>query len=113
MVDFSCYELGTCKFPQDPFGTMLLPFNSIFGDLALVIFWALIIGVIWIRTQNPQMVSIIGIVLTAGYLGAVGGYQNLTLDFIRAHTVGAVLIVLSLAIGIWHILIRRITSGAE
>ena len=69
--DPECFELGTCPWATDPLNTMLIPFDSIFGGLSIVIFWALGVGILWLRTENPMLVGLVGISMCAAYLTAI------------------------------------------
>ena len=46
---------------------MLQPFDHIFQGMSIVIFWSLMIGILWLRTENPQLVGIIGVVMVSAY----------------------------------------------
>ena len=48
--DCNCWELGNCSFTSDPLGTMLLPYDQSLKGMAMIIFWAMIIGLLWLRT---------------------------------------------------------------
>ena len=62
------YVLDPSGFAQDPLATMLQPFDSVFVGFSLVVFWGLLVGILWLRTHNPMLISVIGIVMVAGYL---------------------------------------------
>jgi len=112
MPEFECWQLGTCEFAQNPFGTMLMPFESIFGGLALVIFWALIIGVLWLRTQNPPLVGIIGILMVSTYLTNLGAVTPEP-EFETARMVGGTLLALSIGISLYQIIVTRLHASPQ
>lgn len=102
----TCWELGTCPFTRDPLGVMLLPFESIFGGLTIIIMWGLLISILWLRTQNPMLVGVVGIAMTAAYMTvAPDPPPN---EFDGARIIGGALFALSLAISIYHLISSRI-----
>ena len=111
----TCMELGTCMFANDPLNTMLIPFDSIFGGLSLIIFWCLILGILWLRTENPQLVSVVGVLMSAAYMTAIsqGTMAPASPEFTVGLGVGGVLIAVSLGIGIYHIISHRIHAGVQ
>ena len=101
-----CFELGTCPWATDPLNTMLLPFDSIFGGLSLVIFWALAVGILWLRTENPLLVGLVGISMCAAYLTAIetGTVPQPSPEFEGARMIGALLFTLSLGITLYQLI---------
>lgn len=59
----TCYELGTCDFFEEPFDTMLLPYQEVLGSFTYIILWAIIIGILWFRLGNTMAVGIVGVTL--------------------------------------------------
>ena len=101
-----CFELGTCPWATDPLNTMLLPFDSIFGGLSLVIFWALGVGILCLRTENPMLVGLVGISMCAAYLTAIetGTGPQPSPEFEGARMIGALLFALSLGITLYQLI---------
>ena len=91
-----CFETGTCEFTSDPLTTMLIPFDSIFGGLSIVIFWSVLIGILWLRTENPQLVGIVGIAMVSAYMAYIeSSGLTTTQEFETARIIGATLIAVS------------------
>ena len=111
----TCVELGTCMFANDPLNVMLIPFDSIFGGLSIVIFWALAIGILWLRTENPMLVGLVGIAMCAAYLTAIeqGTVDVQSAEFDGARLIGGLLFALSLGITIYHIVSNRIHAAPQ
>lgn len=105
----TCWEIGTCPFTTDPLGTMLLPFESIFGGLTIIVLWGLLISIIWLRTQNPMLVGLVGIAMTAGYLSVTPEAPPNELN--GARIIGGALFALSLGITLYHLVSSRIYQG--
>mgnify|MGYP006138949749 FL=1 len=111
-----CWEQGNCKFTSDPLGTMLLPYDAVFAGLAMVIFWALIIGLLWLRTESPQIVGMVGIAMSASYMGfleATTGSTTGSPEFETARIVGVTLLVISIGIAFYQMIIGRIINGGQ
>ena len=104
--DPECFELGTCPWATDPLNTMLIPFDSIFGGLSIVIFWALGVGILWLRTENPMLVGLVGIAMCAAYLTAIeqGAVPAASAEFEGARMIGSLLFALSLGITIYQLI---------
>ena len=113
--DPTCMELGTCMFTSDPLNVMLVPFDSIFGGLSIVIFWSLVIGILWLRTENPMLVGMVGIAMCASYLTAIetGQLSAQSAEFDGARMVGGLLFALSLGITIYQVLSNRIHAAPQ
>jgi hypothetical protein len=112
--DCNCWELGTCSFTSDPLGTMLIPFDSVFGGLALVIFWALIVGLLWLRTESPQLVGIVGIAMTSSYMWYLENNDVMsTPEFEMARVIGITLMLVSIGIAFYHIISNRLIAGPQ
>jgi len=108
----NCWELGNCSFTSDPLGTMLLPYDQSLKGMAMVIFWALIIGLLWLRTESPQLVGIIGIAMSASYMAYLAETGTVAADgWDEARIVGITLLVVSFGIAFYQMIISRITSG--
>ena len=110
----NCWELGSCQFVEDPLSVMLLPFDNIFGGLSIVIFWGVLVGILWLRTESPQLVGIIGISMVSDYMYYLEESQYLpSTEFETARVIGSTLIVVSLGIAVYQLIINRILQGPQ
>ena len=112
--DPTCIEQGNCGFASDPLGTMLMPFDMVFGGLSIVIFWGVIVGILWIRTENPALVSIIGIAMSAAYMATL--FQQGSAppqEWDSARTIGGVLVCVSIGIGVYQIINSRVHAPPQ
>ena len=103
-VDPSCWELGECLFAEDPLTVMLMPFDSVFAGFSLVVFWGLLVGILWIRTHNTMMVSLIGITMVATYMASA---ESVSPEFEQARIIGAVLILVSMGFAVYQMFIHK------
>ena len=106
------WELGETAFTSNPLGTMLQPFDHIFQGLSIVIFWALLIGILWLRTENPQLVGIIGVVMVSAYSYATDP-TLISPEFETARFVGTVLILCSVGISVYQLIVTRIFAPPQ
>jgi hypothetical protein len=111
--DCNCWELGNCSFTSDPLGTMLLPYDQSLKGMAMIIFWAMIIGLLWLRTESPQLVGIVGIAMSASYMAYVeqNALVELAAGWEEARIVGITLLVVSFGIAFYQMIVARIVSG--
>jgi len=94
------FELGNVTgFFQDPFNEIIAPYEATLGDFTLVIAWAIIIGVLWIRVSNTMMVGVIGVALAALFT------QGFSED---AQQIGYALLAAAVAVALFQILTVRI-----
>lgn len=96
----TCFEDGSlCSFTDAPFDALLVPFTSIFGGWTYAILYGLILGIIWLRTQNTMMVGVIGIMMAS--LGITGG---VIADFNEEWiTIGAGLLAIAIGVVVYQI----------
>ena len=106
------WELGETAFTSNPLGTMLQPFDHIFQGMSIVIFWSLLIGILWLRTENPQLVGIIGVVMVSAYSYSVDPTLQ-SPEFETARFVGTVLILVSVGISIYQLIVTRIFAPPQ
>ena len=106
------WEIGETAFTSNPLGTMLQPFDFVFQGMSIVIFWSLLIGILWLRTENPQLVGIIGVCMVSAYSYAVDPTLQ-SPEFETARFVGTVLILLSLGISVYQLLATRIFAPPQ
>ncbi len=94
------FELGQVDdFFSDPFNEIISPFEATLGDFTLVIVWAIIIGVLWLRVSNTMMVGVIGVALAALFT------QGFSED---AQQIGYALLAAAIAIAIYQIITVRV-----
>ena len=106
------WELGETAFTSNPLGTMLQPFDHIFQGMSIVIFWSLLIGILWLRTENPQLVGIIGVVMISAYSYAVDPTLQ-SPEFETARWVGGLLLVSSVGISVYQLIVTRIFAPPQ
>ena len=96
------WELGETAFTSNPLGTMLQPFDHIFQGMSIVIFWGLLIGILWLRTENPKLVGLIGVVMVSSYSFAVDPTLQ-SPEFETARWTGTILLVISVGISLYQL----------
>ena len=96
------WELGETAFTKNPLGTMLQPFDHIFQGMSIVIFWGLLVGILWLRTENPMLVGLIGVTMVSSYSYAVDPTLK-SPEFETARFVGVVLLVISVGISLYQL----------
>jgi len=106
------WELGETAFTSNPLGTMLLPFDHMFQGMSIVIFWSLLIGILWLRTENPQLVGIIGVVMVSAYSYTIDPTLQ-SPEFETARWVGTILIGFSVGISIYQLIATRIFAPPQ
>ena len=90
-----------------------MPFDQVFGGLALVIFWSVIVGILWLRTENPMLVGMIGTAMTATYLASLETMDDLPEEFDQARIIGGILFAISLGFTLYHIIQSKILSPPQ
>jgi hypothetical protein len=110
----TCIERGNCAFTSDPLGTMLLPFDMIFGGLSIVIFWGLVVGILWLRTENPALVGLVGIAMSGAYLAKLFE-DGITApaEWDSARVIGGTLFAFSLGISIYQIINSKLHAPPQ
>ena len=96
------WELGETQFTSNPLGTMLQPFDHIFQGMSIVVFWALLVGIVWLRTENPMLVGILGVTMVASYSYALDPTLQ-SPEFETARFIGIILLVTSLGISLYQL----------
>ena len=77
-----------------------------------MIFWALVVGLLWLRTESPQLVGIVGIAMVSSYMAYLETTNTMTTpEFEAARVVGITLLVISFGIAFYHMIVNRILSG--
>ena len=102
----TCWEEGTCNFTDDPFGVMMMPFERVFGGLTIIIMWGLLVSILWLRTQNPMLIGVVGIAMTAGYMTVTPDVPSNEFD--GARLIGGALFAVSVGISIYHLVNTRL-----
>lgn len=104
--NLNCFETFTsnlgplCGFMDNPFQAVLKPLEATLGDLTLVAIWGILLGILWIRTQNLMLVGIIGI-LVAGSISAV--YEP-------AKGIGLLLMGVAVGVTLFQLIRHKISS---
>lgn len=112
--DCFCWELGECGFAGDPFNVMLMPFDEVFGGLALIVFWSVIIGILWLRTENPMLVGLVGTAMAGAYLARLQTLsESVPQEFDMARMVGGILFAVSLGIALYHVITNRLLASPQ
>lgn len=96
--DPTCIELGTCDLFSAPFDTMIEPYKVSIGDLALVVIWGIIMGILWLRVSNTMMVGVIGVALAAVFTQGFGE---------ESEVIGWSLLALAIGVALYQILVVR------
>lgn len=100
-----CFEKmdgNLCGFYDSPFSAVLEPFNSTLGDLTMVVMYGLLLGVLWIRTQNLMLVSVVGILVSS----------SLTAVYEPARGIGMLLVGVSIGITLFQLIRHKIQTFA-
>ena len=68
-----CVEDINCQIPKflaDPFGTAMDYMSTFIGTtLTLTVIWGVLLGVLWLRTESPMLVMIVGIIVSTTAVG--------------------------------------------
>jgi len=68
----TCVEDGTyCDFADAPFDAMIEPYTIILGTWTYVVMWGAVLGVLWLWTQSPGIVAVVGVVISSFLIGIV------------------------------------------
>lgn len=96
----ACWESLTsnfCGLFTNPLQAIQAPFVSYFGIWFLVIVWATFVAILWLRSQNPMLISVVGIVICF----TINGLQP------KAIGVGLLLIAMSIGMSIYQLYQQR------
>lgn len=74
----TCVELNNCPKDVPPLTYYIFPYTEIFGDYIYVIVWGSVIAVIYIRTQNGILASMVGLVIASILTGTSTVLSNTT-----------------------------------
>jgi len=88
--DPECYEDSDCDFFLAPLDAMLEPYVTVFGDFVYLLIWGIIIFILWLRTSNTMLVSIIGLALAIFLTTSVLPEDTLLVGYVLIAVAGAV-----------------------
>ena len=103
-----CFEkIGDmCGIYDKPFEAVLKPFQAVFtvgtADLTLVAIWGILLGIVWLRTSNLMLVSILGVLVSS----------SLTAIFEPARGIGLILVGVSVGITLFQLIRHKIQTFA-
>jgi len=77
----ACFETfeTMCGVFENPFSAVMMPFQNVLGDLTLVIVWGAILGILWLKTENLALCSIVGILISSTVTGLYEPAQGIGL----------------------------------
>lgn len=103
----TCWETGTCKLFTDPVNTMLKPLVDVFTinniNFFYVIIWAVILGIIWIRTHHIMLTGVVGTLIAAMY--TADGFNAVDP---RILLIGYLLLAVSIGIVVFQLIVVRL-----
>jgi len=114
-TNLQCFEQFTgsfCGFFDNPFGAVLKPIGFALGDadgtlgLGFAIMWGILLGILWIRTENLMLVSIVGL-LVASTTTAIDSTGELGI-----RGMGLLLVGVSIGITLFQLLKHKIQTFA-
>lgn len=95
-----CWEQINCATQtliNSPWTTAKTYFDAFIGPWTLTAFWGVVVGVLWLRTQNPMLVMIVGVlVATTGV-----GFNQLAVG------IGLMLGSVALGLALWQVVRQR------
>lgn len=97
---FETFSSNLCGFFDNPFQAALAPFQATLGDLTLVAIWGILLGILWIRTENLMLVGIIGILVSS----------SLTAIYEPARGIGLLLMGVAIGITLFQLVRHKISS---
>jgi hypothetical protein len=91
----SCVDDGTyCNFYSQPLNAMLKPYTVVLGSWTYVVIWGAMLGTLWLWTESPGIVAIVGIV--------AGGFISQAVDP-KIFYIGYLLVAISIGIYLFAI----------
>jgi len=91
-----------CNFTDSPFNAVLQPFHATLGDLSLVAIWGILLGILWIKTNNLGLVSIVGILVAS----------SISTVYEPARGIGLLLVGVSIGIMLFQLIRHKISTFA-
>jgi len=99
---FETFSSKMCNFADSPFDAVLQPFHATLGDLSLVAIWGILLGILWIRTNNLMLVSMVGILVSS----------SLATVYEPARGIGLLLVGVSIGITLFQVIRHKIQTFA-
>jgi hypothetical protein len=91
-----------CGIFESPFAAVLKPFDAVLGDLTLVVIWGVILSILWLKTENLMLVSIVGILISSTVTGL----------YPQAQGMGLLLMGVSIGIVVFQLVRHKIQTFA-
>ena len=102
----NCFETNNC--PNDNFlEWSVYPFMYLLGDSALPLVWGLVIGLLYVKTQNSQLTIIVGLFLLTG-LATTNSYINTSSN--QYYYWGVIIAATAFACSTFYLLKVRVVS---
>ena len=95
-----CFEqspLTDCNFIEAPLEAMIEPFNAIFGVWFFPIIWGILLGVLWLRTQNTMLVGVVGLIIST----------TISTFYEPARGIGVLLFLIAAGVTLYHVVRHR------
>lgn len=96
----NCIELNNCPI-QAPFDMFTYPFRLFFGDFFFILVWGIILSVIYLRTHNAMLTSLVGIIIGSFFAGSTA-IQGSTIG--QSFNIGYILVAVSIGIAMFSLI---------
>lgn len=104
----NCMELGTCTI-DSLFDFALVPWTLSVGDWIYIIVWGLIVGIIYMRAENPLSAGIVGLLLAATFTSATFATEFQVWQ--NAIRLGLILFAVALAFMLFTLFRSKMNTG--
>lgn len=104
----NCMELNTCDWSQFPFEMFLQPFLLNIGAWFYVIAWAIVVGLIYLRS-TPINAGVSGLIIAATLTSSQ--FANEFVVFQEAIRLGIILFAIALSFMTWTMLKSRLQAN--